>query len=78
MLKLLGTFLNLSISSLPTLDFKLAKSTFLVNYDVSTPVAFFKSAFVTQLDKSNSSFTLPPEDFFSMSFLSIQLLKELS
>ena len=47
MLKLLGTFLNLSISSLPTLDFKLAKSTFLANYDVSTPVAFFKSAFVT-------------------------------
>ena len=46
LLKLVGTFFNLSISDLFTLDFKLAKSTFLGNFDVSTPVAFFKSAFV--------------------------------
>ena len=41
-----GTFFSLSMSNLSTLDFKLAKSTFLANLDVSTPVAFFKSAFV--------------------------------
>ena len=37
---------NLLISKLSTSEYKLAKSTFLVNVDVSTPVAFFKSAFV--------------------------------
>ena len=41
MLKSLGIFFNLSISKLSTLDFKLAKSTFLANFDVSTPAAFF-------------------------------------
>ena len=41
-----GTFFNLSISNLSILDFKLAQSTFLANFDVSTPVSFFKSAFV--------------------------------
>ena len=45
-LKLRDTFLNLPISNLSTLDFKLTKSTCLTNIDVSTPVAFFKSAFV--------------------------------
>ena len=44
--KPLGRYFNLSISNLSTLDYKLAKSTFLENFDVSTPVAFFKSAFV--------------------------------
>ena len=44
--KLLGTLFNLSISSLSTSDFKLAKSVFLANYDVPTPVAFFKPDFV--------------------------------
>ena len=39
------------MSTLSTLDFKLAKSTFLSNFDVLT--WFFKSAFVAQLDKSN-------------------------
>ena len=41
MLKLAGIFFNLSISYLSTLDFKLAKSTFLANFDVSTPVVVF-------------------------------------
>ena len=39
------------MSTLSTLDFKLAKSTFLSNFDVLT--WFFKSAFVAQSDKSN-------------------------
>ena len=47
MFQLYGTFFSLSISNLSTLDFKLAKSTFLVNFHVSTPVAVFKSAFVS-------------------------------
>ena len=45
LLKSVGTFFNLSISNLSTLYFRLAKSTFLAYFDVSTPVAFFKSAF---------------------------------
>ena len=45
LLRLLGTFFNLSISYLSTLDFKLAQSAFLVKFNVSTPVAFFKSDF---------------------------------
>ena len=69
-----------------TLNFKLAKSTFLVNSDVSTPVAFFKSAFVVYLNKPNSTFTLTPKVLgsgkysliYTISFLSIQMLKELS
>ena len=46
LLKLVGTFYNLSISNLSTLDFELAKSSFLAHFDVSTSVAFLKSAFV--------------------------------
>ena len=45
--KLVGTFFNLSLSNLSTSDFKLAKSTFLEKADVSTPVVFFKSDFIT-------------------------------
>ena len=45
-LKLVCKFFNLLISYLSTLDFKLARSTFLANFDVSKPAAFFKSAFV--------------------------------
>ena len=41
LLKPVGIFSNLLISNLSTSDFKLAKSTFLANVDVSTPVAFF-------------------------------------
>ena len=44
--KPVGVFSNFSISNLSTSDFKLAKSTFLANFDVSTPAGFFKSAFV--------------------------------
>ena len=36
---------NLSIFNLSASDFKLVKLVFLANFDVSTPVAFFKSAF---------------------------------
>ena len=46
LLKSVDTFFNLSISSLSALDFRLAKSTFLANFDMSTPAAFFKSDFV--------------------------------
>ena len=46
LLKSVGTFFSLSISNLPTLGFKLAKSTFSAHFDVSTPAVFFKSAFV--------------------------------
>ena len=62
LLKLFDTFFNLATSNLPTSDFKL---TFLANFYVSSPAAFFKSAFVAWLDKSNSTFTLPSEDFGS-------------
>ena len=51
----------------------------LAKSDVSGPVAFFKSAFVAWLDKSNSTFTFAPKGFGfwkyslidTMSFLSI-------
>ena len=46
LLKWIGTFFNLSKSNLSTSDFKLAKSIYLANFDVSTSVAIFKSAFV--------------------------------
>ena len=39
-------FFDLSTSNLPTLDFKFAKSNFLANFDVSTPVTYFQSPFV--------------------------------
>ena len=44
LLKLVTTFFSLSIFNLSTSDFKLVKSVFLAKYDVSTSVAFFKSA----------------------------------
>ena len=44
--KSLGTFFNLSNFNLSTSDFKLGKLVFLAKDDASTPVAFFKSAFV--------------------------------
>ena len=46
LLKPLGIFFNLSISYLSTSDFKLAKLVYLAQDDASTPVRFFKSAFV--------------------------------
>ena len=63
--KLVGTFFNLSIPNLSKLDFKLAKSIYLANVYVSTPVAFCKSAFAAQLSKSNLTFNFPPENFGS-------------
>ena len=42
LLKPFSTFLNLSISNLSASDFKLAKSVFLANFDVSALVTFFK------------------------------------
>ena len=44
LLNLLGTFFNLPISNLSTLDFKLA--TFLASFYVSKPTAVFKSTFI--------------------------------
>ena len=41
LLKLIDTFLNLSMPNLSTWDFKLDKSLFLEKSDVSTIVAFF-------------------------------------
>ena len=52
-LKTLVSFFNLSISNLSTSDFKLAKLVFSAKSNVSTPVAFFKSDFVAQLDQYN-------------------------
>ena len=46
MSKPIGTSYNLSISNLSTSDFELAKSTFLSKSDVSTTLAFVKSASV--------------------------------
>ena len=43
--KPVAIFSDLSISNLSISDFKLSKSSFLKSFDVSTPVAFFKSAF---------------------------------
>ena len=40
LLKSVGLVFNLPITSWLTLDFKLAKSAFLVKFDVSTPAAF--------------------------------------
>ena len=42
----LDTFSNLSMSSLSISDFKLVKSVFLGNFDVSKPVTLFKSGLV--------------------------------
>ena len=46
LLKLVGTFFNLSISNRSTSAFKLTRSDFAANLDVSIPVAAFKSNFV--------------------------------
>ena len=46
LLKSTGTGTNLSISNLSTSDFKLTKSGFVANFDVSIHVVFFKSVFV--------------------------------
>ena len=51
------------MSNLSTSDFKLAKSVVLAKSDVPTPLVFIKCAFVASLDKSTSTFTLPPKNF---------------
>ena len=71
---LVDTFPNLSISNLPTSDFKLAKPTFSANFYVSTNAAFFKSVFVAKLDKSNSTFTFLPKDFGFEKYLLIYIM----
>ena len=45
LLKLLASFSNVSISKLSISDIKIAKSAFLANFDLPTPVTFFKSGF---------------------------------
>ena len=47
LIKSTGTLLNLSISILSTSVFNLARLDFIARLEVSTPVAPFKSAFVT-------------------------------
>ena len=49
--------------NLSTSDFKLAESSFLGKLDVSISNLFFKSVFVSQLDKSNSTFTFASKEF---------------
>ena len=78
LLKLFDTFFNLPTSNLSSLDFKLAKSIFLTNVDVSTRVAFLKAAFVTKLDKPNSTLTVHPEYFGSEKYSLIDTMSFLS
>ena len=70
LLKSFGTLFNLSISNLLTSGFKLTKSDFVASLDVSVPVAFFKSFFFSVLESIDS--------FYTMFFLSIELLNESS
>ena len=78
MLKLVCTIFSLSISNLSTLDFKLAESVFLANFDVLTPTAFLKSTSFAQLDKSNSTFNLPPKDFGSGIYSVVYIMLSMS
>ena len=52
LLILLSTLYNLSISNLSKSDLKWAKPVFLAIFNVSAAVAFFKSAFISKLEKS--------------------------
>ena len=63
LLEPLAASYNLSISILFTSNLKLPKSVLLAKSDVSTPVSYYKSAFVASLDKSNSTFAFAPKDF---------------
>ena len=60
LLKSTGAFFNSEMSNFAIFDFKIAKSTFLANFDVLTLVVSFKSAYMAYLDKSNSNSTFPP------------------
>ena len=66
MLKLFGAIINLSISYLSTSAFKLTKSDFDTNLEVSIPIAFFKTAFSAQLDKSKSTLMSPPNGLYGL------------
>ena len=68
LLRLVETFFSLSISNLSTLDFKLAKSIFLAISEILALVSFFKSDFVSYLDKSTSSFSLSSNDYGSAKY----------
>ena len=62
MLKSSGIVFNSSISNLPILAFRLAKSLFSAKDDGLTLVGFFKFAFVAWLDKSALTLMSPPND----------------
>ena len=62
LLKSTGTAFNLSASILSISAFKLVKSYFATDLDVSTYVAFLKSDFVAKLDKSTLTLVFPPKD----------------
>ena len=61
LLKTAGTVLNLSISKLSILVFKLAQYLFNASVDVSTPVAPFNSTFVAQIDRSICTLPFPQQ-----------------
>ena len=61
LVKSLGTAVNLSISNLSTSVFKLARIFFDAELLISACVTFFRSVFVAQLLKSNSTLMFLPE-----------------
>ena len=66
LLKSTETGTNLSISNLSTLDFSLAKSLFLANFNLPIPVAFFKPGFVALLDKSTLTLISSPKGCYGL------------
>ena len=89
LLKSVGIVFSLFISTLSASTFKVAKSDFAVNLDVSKPVAFFRPTFVVQmwfnfytstrsLMGSRKILTRVIYYIYAMPFLLIQLLNELS
>ena len=61
LLKSTGTLSYLSATILSISVFRLTKSDFAANLDVSTPVAFFKIIFITKLGKSTLTLMSPPK-----------------
>ena len=74
---------NLSVSKSSISDIELAKLAFLENFDALTLASFFKSDFVVKVRHSTFFFTMSiwfwkiNSCFIAISFLSVQLLKEL-
>ena len=64
LLKSIETVFNFSTSILSISAFKVAKFDFSANLEVPIPVAFFKSAFVTKLDKSTLTLMSPKGPYF--------------